>query len=92
MVREEEVMVARGGQRVLMSVVGAGSPLLSGEVFQLLLRDAGTKCKPRQPCRAALSSIPQTFFPSFSIISHFPQNRQDNNTIEEEFGGGDAYE
>jgi hypothetical protein len=70
MVRGEEVMVARGGQRVLMSVVGAGSPLLWGNVFQLL-RNAGTKCRPRQPCSAALSSIPQTFFPFFSIISHF---------------------
>jgi hypothetical protein len=55
MVEGEEVMVARGGQRVLMSVVGGGSPLLWGNIFQLL-RDAGTECKPRQPCSATPSS------------------------------------
>jgi hypothetical protein len=44
MVREEEVMVARGGQRVLMSVVGGGSPLCGMGVSFSFLRDAGTKC------------------------------------------------
>jgi hypothetical protein len=76
MVREEEVMVARGAQRVLMSVVGGGSPLC-GSVFQLLRCDAGTRFNaPRQPCSTALSSVPRAFFPFFSTISHFPRNRQ----------------
>jgi len=57
MARGEEVMVARGGQRVLMSVVGGGSPLLWGNVFQLLRRDAGTK--------RSLVSLVALLFPQF---------------------------
>jgi hypothetical protein len=75
MAREEEVMVVRDAQPVLMSV-GGGSPLC-GSVFQLLRCDAGTRFNaPRQPCSTALSSVPRAFFPFFSTISHFPRSRQ----------------
>jgi hypothetical protein len=61
-VREEEVMAARGGQRVLISVVGGGSPLLWGNIFQLLRRDAGIKC-----ASSALQRC--SFFNSSNVLS-----------------------
>jgi hypothetical protein len=95
MVQGEEVMVARSGQRVLMSVVGGMLP------FCAVSFSCFVAMQVRDPDPVAASSALQkcSFLSSsrvlpFRLDNFAPSTEEPNNsnTIEGDFGGRDGYE